>query len=135
MSMNASEVVWFLNHKYGETAALEETSDAFIIYTSKSDWKIFKSDFKRFGRYALYHSNNCEGKNHHLQMYGYTVPYLIYCAITHDLPQIFGDRKSWDAFQESWQRYLYGQQLWKSVIKWDEECAIEAYMRGDFDHV
>ena len=131
--MTADEVIWFINHKYGEQAALDETSDLIKIYTGKSTWLIHKHDYEKFGRYELFHANQTTHIGYHRQMYGYTIPYLVYCAVMHDYPPIFSTRKTWDEFQNMWDLYQLGQSLWKSVCEWDEVCGYEAYINGEYD--
>ena len=47
--MTSSEVVWFINHKYGEQAYVVETEKQVLIFTVKSKWIVQKDDKARFG--------------------------------------------------------------------------------------
>ena len=112
--MTPSEVVWFCNHKYGETAWLIEDKDYIYLYTLYSKWLIRKNDFKRFGKYTLFHSNSIEGKGYHIQKQGHDLDFLIYCAVVHDAVER-NKRIEFVDFKRNWDMYQYGQQLWESV--------------------
>lgn len=66
-------------------------------------------------------------------MWGYTIPYLVYCAVMHDYQHVFATTKTWDDFKENWNLYQYGQSLWARACEWDEVCGYEAYMNGEYD--
>jgi hypothetical protein len=52
--MTPEEVVWFINHKYGEQAYLVETDEQILIFSRVSKWVIFKKDFTKFHIYTLF---------------------------------------------------------------------------------
>ena len=112
--MTPSEVVWFCNHKYGEIAYMTEDNDWVYLYTLHSKWLIKKSDFSRFGRYTLFHSNCAEGEGYHIQKQGHDLDFLVYSAIVHDAVER-SKRIEFVDFKRKWDMYQYGQQLWESV--------------------
>lgn len=107
--MTSYEVVWFLNHKYGEQAYVIETDKQILIFTSKSKWIIFKDDRKRFKAYTLFHSNYEKGEGYHIQRYGNCIDFLTWCAVTHDMEEYYED-KDFQKFTLSWELYLLGRE-------------------------
>jgi hypothetical protein len=74
---------------------------------------IKKNDYKRFGFYTLFHFNEVEGENYHVQKRG-NVDFLIYEAICHDVSEKSVRLKFTD-FLKAWSLFKYGQQLYESV--------------------
>ena len=64
--MTVQEVVWFINHKYGEQAYVVETEKEIFLFSLKSKWIIKKSDFKHFHTYTLFHFNDVEREHYHV---------------------------------------------------------------------
>lgn len=116
--MTAHEVVWFINHKYGEQAYIVETEKQILIFTAKSKWIVAKNDYKRFRYYTLFHFNNLQNQGYHVQMKGYNVDYLTYCAIMHD-NEHFQTQQDWYDFMESWQLFLLGREIESRAAAWD----------------
>lgn len=131
--MTISEVVWFINHKYGDSVYLEEFESFYEIYTKKSKWRIYKNDFAIFHYYRLYHFNNTYGKHYHVQSNGNSIQYLIWRAAMHDISNIVPERSAFNNFLKNYENYLYGQKLWNNVIKFNDECAILSFLNGDYD--
>ena len=117
--MTVDEVVWFINHKYGEQAWFIETDKAIEIYTTKSKWLIMKNDYKNFHIYTLFHFNNCEGAHYHMQRRGYNLDYLVYQAIMHDNDTIFSTDDTWKEFNRSWEMYKLGREIEERAIVWN----------------
>lgn len=117
--MTSSEVVWFINHKYGEQAYVVETETQVLIFTAKSKWIVQKDDYKRFGFYTLFHSNSNKGKGFHVQMRGRHIDFLVWCAITHDMNDFY-EIKRWDDFVKSWELYLLGRECEEraAIFQW-----------------
>jgi len=108
--VTSSEVVWFINHKYGEQAYVVETEAQVLIFTAKSKWIVQKKDYKRFGFYTLFHFNLEEGSGFHVQMRGHHIDFLVWAAIMHDMDG-FHPNSEWNQFYESWQLYLLGREI------------------------
>ena len=117
--MTAQEVVWFINHKYGEQAYVVETEKQILIFTAKSKWIVQKSDYNRFRFYTLFHSNNAQGYGYHVQMRNKNIDYLVYCAIMHDA----GIPQNWNDFLNRWELYCLG-------IEVKERAAIFQWLSG-----
>ena len=117
--MTSSEVVWFINHKYGEQAYVVETETQILIFTAKSKWIVQKEDMKRFGFYTLFHFNLEEGAGFHRQMRGYNIDFLVWCAIMHDMDEFYPN-SAWNKFYEDWQMYLLGREIEEraATFKW-----------------
>ena len=100
--MTSSEVVWFINHKYGEQAYVVETEKQVLVFTAKSKWIVQKDDKKRFGFYTLFHSNLAKGEGFHVQMRGRHVNFLVWVAVTHDMDDFYAIRE-WNDFVNAWE--------------------------------
>ena len=107
--MTSSEVVWFINHKYGEQAYVVETEKQVLIFTAKSKWIVQKNDKGRFGFYTLFHSNISKGEGFHVQMRGYNIDFLVWAAITHDMEKFYSNNE-WNDFVKAWNLYLLGRE-------------------------
>ena len=81
--MTPAEIVWFINHKYGEQAYIVDDGKEIRIFTAKSIWRI---DYSKFHGYYLYHSNNKSGTGFHNQNNHKSddVNWLVWYAILHD---------------------------------------------------
>ena len=108
--MTSSEVVWFMNHKYGEQAYVIETEKQVLVFTAKSKWIVQKDDKERFGFYTLFHFNATEGKGFHKQMRGNHIDFLIWCAIMHDMDRFYANYE-WNDFMNAWELYLLGREI------------------------
>lgn len=117
--MTAQEVVWFINHKYGEQAYIVETNDQILLFTKESKWIINKNDYSKFHCYILFHSNNKQGNGFHVQMRGNHIDFLVYQAIMHDNKEIFSDRETWDDFQNAWELFLLGRKIEAEINAWE----------------
>ena len=116
--MTAQEVVWFINHKYGEQAYVVETDDKILIFSYPSKWVIFKNDFAKFNFYTLFHFNDAEREHYHVQNRSQNIDYLVFTAIIHD----YKDREqfiSWPDFCKSWELYLLGQEITSRAAAWE----------------
>ena len=111
--MTIDEVVGFCNHLYGETAWVIEDNNWIYLFTLYSKWLIKKSDYERFGFYTLFHFNEVEGKNYHIQKRG-NIDFLVYEAICHDASEK-STRLKFTDFLKAWSLFKYGQQLYESV--------------------
>ena len=112
--MTANEVVWFINHKYGEQAYLVETDEKILIFSRVSKWVIFKKDFERFHIYTLFHFNDTERKHYHAQDRSTNIDYLVFRAIVHDNEYI-----NWQDFRKSWELFLLGREIECRAAAWD----------------
>lgn len=118
--MTPYEIVWFMNHKYGEQAYIIEDEKEIKIFTAKSIWRIFKSDYFKFNGYYLYHSNNTSGIGFHNQnnYKSNDVNWLIWYAVLHDSDvNIAYTKENYEKFQHSYSLYLYGQKLYESCCQ------------------
>lgn len=118
--MTPYEIVWFINHKYGEQAYIIEDEKEIKIFTAKSIWRIFKSDYFKFNGYYLYHSNNTSGIGFHNQNNHKSsdVNWLIWYAVLHDSDvNIAYTKENYEKFQQSYSLYLYGQKLYESCCQ------------------
>lgn len=126
--MTINEVVFFLNHKHGETAYVIQENRELIIYTSKSKWRIMLDDFVRFNRYTLIHSNHAYNEGYfHNQCSSVSLDYLVYYAITHDL----GLPYDWKEFQRLWEMYKLGRELEESCSRWAFLCGEDWFLRRE----
>lgn len=116
--MTPLEVVYFCNHKYGESAYVVEDDNWVYLFTRYSKWLIKKSDFKNFGKYTLFHSNNDKGNGYHIQKHGRDLDFLVYEAVCHDAIER-EKRLSFTDFKRSWELYIYGQMLYESVCSFE----------------
>ena len=116
--MTASEVVWFINHKYGEQAYLVETDEKILIFSRVSKWIIFKNDFARFHIYTLFHFNDAEREHYHIQNKSGNIDYLVFTAIVHDIENK-NNFTSWQDFRKSWELYLLGREVESRAAAWD----------------
>lgn len=107
--MTIDEVVFFANHRFGETAYLIEDNNEFLLFTAQSKWRILKKDFSRFHKYILYHSNNTTMEGFHRQKDGVSLDFLIFDAIRHDNNAMNGI--SWEEFHRLWGMYLLGREV------------------------
>ena len=105
--MTAQEVVWFINHKYGEQAYVVETEKQILIFTAKSKWIVQKTDYESFRYYTLFHFNNAQGSGYHVQMRGHDIDFMVYSAIMHDLELGY----DWNGFLQSWKLFLLGREI------------------------
>lgn len=119
--MTPGEVVWFCNHKYGETAWMIEDKNWIYLYTLSSKWLIKKNDFHRFGKYTLFHSNHIEGEGYHIQKQGHDLDFLVYEAVSHDAVEK-SRRLNFLDFKKSWEMYKYGQELFEQVQTFNFLC-------------
>ena len=119
INMTAQEVVWFINHKYGEQAYIVETNDQILLFTKESKWVINKNDYSKFHCYTLFHSNNKQGNGFHVQMRGNHIDFLVYQAIMHDNKEIFSNRETWDNFQNAWELFLLGRKIEAEISAWE----------------
>ena len=117
--MTSSEVVWFINHKYGEQAYVVETEKQVLVFTAKSKWIVQKDDKKRFGFYTLFHFNLARGEGFHVQMRGRNIDFLVWCALTHDMEEFYTIDK-WNDFIQSWELFQLGQECEEraALFKW-----------------
>lgn len=120
--MTSSEVVWFINHKYGEQAYVVETETQVLVFTAKSKWIVQKDDKERFGFYTLFHSNLASGKGFHVQMRGHHVDFLVWCALTHDMEKFYAIEE-WNEFVKAWELFLLGREC-------EERAAIFQWLSG-----
>ena len=124
--MTPNEVVWYANHKYGEMAYMVETKDAYLIFTTESQWRIYKKDKERFGTYCLYHMNHVDGteKGFHVQCKLPNCSCLTYIAVMHDkckrkqLP-LKGDMNEYNDFQNQWHIFRLGRDIESDIAAWD----------------
>lgn len=122
--MTIEQIVSFANHKYGESAYWFRLGNEIQVWTAKSKWRILLSDMARFGHYTLYHLNHKTDKvYYHRQCESKDVSYLVYYAVLHDLDKPY----DWKGFQDSYELYVYGQEL-------AESCARFAFLSGDDWH-
>ena len=112
--MTPEEVVWFINHKYGEQAYLIETDKQILIFSRVSKWVIFKKDFIKFHIYTLFHFNDTEREHYHVQDRSTNLDYLVFRAIIHDYKFI-----DWKEFQQSWELFLLGREVESRVAAWE----------------
>jgi hypothetical protein len=120
--MTVQEVVWFMNHKYGEQAYVVETEKEIFLFSLKSKWIIKKSDFKHFRTYTLFHFNDVEREHYHVQLKSQNLDYLVYQAIAHDNDNIPYSDKDWKRFNEMWDMYLLGREIEGRAAAWDWLC-------------
>lgn len=120
--MTVQEVVWFMNHKYGEQAYVVETKKEILLFSLKSKWIIKKSDFKHFHTYTLFHFNDVEREHYHVQLKSQNLDYLVYQAIAHDNENIPYSNNDWKQFNEMWNMYLLGREIEGRVAAWDWLC-------------
>jgi len=117
--MTAQEVVWFINHKYGEQAYIVETGNRIFLFSLKSKWFIKKTDYQRFHYYTLFHFNDVEREHYHVQMKSKDLDYLVYQAIAHDNDNIPYSKEDWKQFNEKWNMYLLGREIESRAAAWD----------------
>lgn len=120
--MTVQEVVWFMNHKYGEQAYVVETKKEILLFSLKSKWIIKKSDFKHFRTYILFHFNDVEREHYHVQLKSQNLDYLVYQAIAHDNENIPYSNNDWKQFNEMWNMYLLGREVEGRAAAWDWLC-------------
>lgn len=123
--MTIEEVVFFINHKYGEQIYIVDTNKELRIFTTKSQWKIIYADKIRFGQYTLFHFNNIQGYGMHVQMKANDLSFLVYQAAAHDNTEIFPFAKDWKNFKENWNLYLLGRECEERAAAWDWLCGKE----------
>lgn len=116
--VTAQEVVWFINHKYGEQAYVVETEEQILIFTAKSKWIVQKTDYERFRYYTLFHYNFAQGSGYHVQMHGYAQDFMVYYAIMHDM----GMEYDWQGFLQSWKLYLLGREVESRAAAFEWLC-------------
>jgi hypothetical protein len=114
--MSPQEVVWFINHKFGEQAYLVEDNDKIVILSLKSKWIIFKKDFARFHTYTLFHFNDVEREHYHVQNKSQNIDYLVYIALMHDNG---GKYSAWKQFCESWELFKLGREIESRAAAWN----------------
>ena len=114
--MSPQEVVWFVNHKFGEQAYLVENDEKITILTLKSKWVIFKKDFSRFHIYTLFHFNDEEREHYHIQNKSRNIDYLVYIALTHDNG---GRYSEWKQFCENWELFKLGREIESRASAWN----------------
>ena len=114
--MTVHDVVWFINHKYGEQAYVVETEEQILIFTAKSKWIVQKTDYKRFQYYTLFHFNYAQGSGFHVQMRGYAKDFMVYYAVMHDM----GLPYDWSGFLQSWALYNLGREVEEraAIFQW-----------------
>lgn len=126
--MTPSEVIWFINHKYGERAYLVESETEYRIFTQESVWRIFKSDWQHYKGYYLYHSNKLRGSGYHRQgEISRELSKLIWYVALHDSYDLTFVR-DWLAFNKSWRLYCYGQRLYESCYRFAFLAGEENFM-------
>lgn len=122
MCMTAEQVVWFANHKYGESAYYFRSETEIQIWTAKSKWRILLNDLHRFGHYTLFHLNHAtDGIHYHKQSQSRSLDFLAYYAVMHDLEDYPYGKKEWLEFQRLWDMYCLGREL-------EESCARFAFL-------
>ena len=114
--MTPDEVVWFINHKYGEQAYIVETNEEILIFSRTSKWIIFKKDFSKFHIYTLFHFNDIERKHYHIQNRSGNIDYLVFQAVMHDNKNNHID---WLEFKRLWEMYLLGREIEERATKWE----------------
>ena len=112
--MTPEEVVWFINHKYGEQAYLVETDEQILIFSRVSKWVIFKKDFTKFHIYTLFNFNDTEREHYHVQDRSINLDYLVFRAIVHD-----GKYIGWKEFCQNWELFLLGREIESRVAAWE----------------
>ena len=119
--MTVDQVIWFANHKYGESAYWYRKDNEIIVLTAKSKWRILLSDMARFNHYTLYHINHKTDRiYYHRQCESKDISYLVYYAVLHDLNQPY----DWHKFQDMYDLYCLGQQL-------ADSCNQFAFLAGE----
>ena len=118
--MTPAEIVRFINHKYGEQAYIVDDGKEIRIFTAKSVWRIFKTDYSKFHGYYLYHSNNKSGSGFHNQGNHKSgdINWLVWYAILHDSDvNIAYTKENYEKFQRGYNLYTYGQKLYESCCQ------------------